>query len=178
MRSAGKAFNHLVREVDYLIEKKPDIVVKGREYENKFNLESETIKKYGGKLIFNSGEATFSSFELNNPKIIHKNRKINQFPLEFSKRHNINPDTLEDIILKFKKLKVCVFGDIIIDEYVICNPLGMSQEDPTIVVSPYDYKKFVGGAGIVSMHASSLGAKVDFFTVAGQDDSLNFAKSR
>lgn len=162
---------------DYLIKKKPDIVVKGREYENKFNLESETIKKYGGKLIFNSGEATFSSFELNNPKIIHKNRKINQFPLEFSKRHNINPDTLEDIILKFKKLKVCVFGDIIIDEYVICNPLGMSQEDPTIVVSPYDYKKFVGGAGIVSMHASSLGAKVDFFTVTGQDNSLKFAKS-
>ena len=24
------------------------------------------------------------------------------------------------------------------------------------------------------MHASSLGAKVDFFTVAGQDNSLNF----
>ena len=32
-------------------------------------------------------------------------------------------------------------------------------------------KKFVGGAGIVSMHASSLGAS-DFFTVTGQDDSL------
>ena len=47
---------------DYLKEQKPDVVVKGREYENKFNIEAETINKYGGKLIFNSGEATFSSF--------------------------------------------------------------------------------------------------------------------
>ena len=33
------------------------------------------------------------------------------------------------------KLKVCVIGDLIVDEYIICEPLGMSQEDPTLVIS-------------------------------------------
>ncbi len=56
-----------------------------------------------------------------------------------------------------------VIGDLIIDKYISCQPLGMSQEDPSIVVTPIDTKQFVGGAGIVSIHAAGLGAKVNFF---------------
>ena len=37
---------------------------------------------------------------------------------------------------KFKGLKVVVIGDVIVDEYISCDPLGMSEEDPTIVVTP------------------------------------------
>ena len=51
----------------------------------------------------------------------------------------------------------------------------MSQEDPTIVVSPYDFTKFVGGAGIVAAHAASLGANVKFISVAGNDEINGFA---
>ena len=40
---------------------KPDIVVKGKEHEKQINPESKIIKKYGGKLIFSSGESLFSS---------------------------------------------------------------------------------------------------------------------
>ncbi|MDR1533850.1 MAG: hypothetical protein LBU64_01935 [Planctomycetota bacterium] len=50
--------------------------------------------------------------------------------------------------------RVCVIGDLIVDEYVHCNPLGMSQEDPTLVVSPVQETRFVGGAGIVAGHAA------------------------
>ena len=50
----------------------------------------------------------------------------------------------------------------------------MSQEDPTIVVTPIDSKKFIGGAGIVSSHAVGLGAKVDFFSVVGNDEIGKF----
>ena len=52
-----------------------------------------------------------------------------------------------------------IIGDLIIDEYINCDPLGMSQEDPTLVVTPVESKKFIGGAGIVASHAASLGAK-------------------
>ena len=162
---------------DYLLKVQPDYVVKGREYENETNSELEVINKYGGKLIFNSGEATFSSFEIYDNQSSLSHKRINIYPKEFSERHNFDKENLKDIIYKFKDLKICVLGDLIIDEYVICNALGMSQEDPTLVVSPFDYKKFVGGAGIVSMHAASLGAKVNFFTVCGKDDTLLFAKS-
>ena len=91
-------------------------------------------------------------------------------------RHSINLERLKIIIGKFSNLKICVIGDLIVDEYINCQPLGMSQEDPTIVVTPIDTKKYIGGAGIVAAHAAGLGAEVDFFTVAGNDNSKKFAK--
>ena len=54
----------------------------------------------------------------------------------------------------------------------------MSQEDPTIVVSPTEKARFIGGAGIVSMHASSLGAKVTLLSVTGKDDERKYAKDQ
>jgi rfaE bifunctional protein kinase chain/domain len=53
----------------------------------------------------------------------------------------------------------------------------MSQEDPTIVVTPVDSKRFIGGAGIVAAHASGLGAKVNFFSVTGNDEARKYALS-
>ena len=68
-----------------------------------------------------------------------------------------------------------VIGDIIIDEYITCDPLGMSQEDPTIVVTPIESKKFIGGAAIVAAHAAGLGAQVNFISVTGKDLMSKFA---
>ena len=39
---------------------RPDIVIKGKEFETQLNIEEEIIKKYGGKLVFSSGETLFS----------------------------------------------------------------------------------------------------------------------
>ena len=47
-----------------ILEIKPDIVVKGKEHENKTNIEKNVVKKIGAKLIFSSGETIFSSFDL------------------------------------------------------------------------------------------------------------------
>ena len=54
-------------------------------------------------------------------------------------------------------------GDLIIDNYIFCQPIGMSQEDNSLVVKESNETKFIGGAGIVALHAEGLGAKVDFF---------------
>jgi bifunctional ADP-heptose synthase (sugar kinase/adenylyltransferase) len=50
----------------------------------------------------------------------------------------------------------------------------MSQEDPTIVVTPVDSISFVGGAGIVAAHAANLGASVQFVSVTGSDSARDF----
>jgi rfaE bifunctional protein kinase chain/domain len=73
-------------------------------------------------------------------------------------------------------LKVVVIGDVIVDEYISCDPLGMSEEDSTIVVTPISSRTFVGGAAIVAAHAASLGAKVKFFSVVGDDASAKFCR--
>ena len=46
--------------VTVLIERlRPSVVVKGKEFESKFNAEAELLKSYGGRLIFSSGEMQF-----------------------------------------------------------------------------------------------------------------------
>ena len=91
------------------------------------------------------------------------------------KRHGINSRDLSQICGSFGKLRVLVIGDLIIDEYITCQPLGLSQEEPSIVVTPIDTLRFVGGAGIVAAHAAGLGADVDFISVTGRDDGRDFS---
>lgn len=155
---------------------KPDIVVKGKEHEKTFNKERALIESYGGKLIFSSGEVRFSSMDILQKELVEINRATINKPVDFLDRHNTNSERVANLINGFKKLKVIVVGDLIIDEYITCDPLGMSREDPTIVLTPIRKDIFVGGAGIVSAHAKGMGASVEFFTVAGKDAAASFAK--
>jgi rfaE bifunctional protein kinase chain/domain len=68
-----------------------------------------------------------------------------------------------------------VIGDLIIDDYVTCDAVGMSQEDPTIVVTPILTKTFVGGSGGVAGHARGLGADVRYCTLVGDDEFAKYA---
>ena len=52
----------------------------------------------------------------------------------------------------------------------------MSQEDPTLVVTPVEETTFLGGAGIVAAHARRLGARVHFISVTGRDSQADFAR--
>ncbi len=154
---------------------RPDIVVKGKEHELRFNPELEALQKFGGKLIFSSGETVFSSLDLIRKEFREFDPSSISMPLEYQARHGIDAARLTELLKQFAKLKVCVVGDLIIDEYITCQPLGMSQEDPTIVVTPIDSTKFIGGAGIVAAHAAGLGASVQYFSVTGNDASREFA---
>jgi len=152
---------------------KPDFVLKGKEFEAKNNIEAQIIKNYGGKLIFNSGDATFSSLD-----VLKKDFELDvikdRVPKKFIEDHNIRKKRLNSIIDKFKMANVAVIGDVIIDKYINCDALGMSHEDPTIVVTPIDQHEYIGGAGIVALHAKKLGATVDLYSVLGNDLEAKF----
>ena len=156
----------------------PDVVVKGKEHEHQFNPEQEVVKQYGGKLLFGSGDISFSSLDLLQREFIEFNRSTIVKPDDFPQRHGFTLENLIATIAEFKTLKVCVLGDTIIDEYITCEPLGMSQEDPTIVVTPVLEQRFIGGAGIVASHAAGLGAEVKFFSIVGKDKTAMFAKEQ
>lgn len=154
---------------------RPDIVVKGKEYEGIFNAESDAVAKYGGRVMFSSGEAIFSSFDLIQKELQKSERSFNKIPRDYLERHALHIEQMRRRVKDFSKLKVLVIGDLIIDEYITCDPLGMSQEDPTIVVTPVDSILFIGGAGIVAAHAAGLGAKVNFLSFSGNDKMREFA---
>jgi rfaE bifunctional protein kinase chain/domain len=156
----------------------PDIVVKGKEHELSFNPELAELSRYGGQLIFSSGETIFSSLDLLRKEFQNFDHRSIGLPTDYLVRHAIDKSRLVALINKFVGLKVCVVGDLIIDEYITCEPLGMSQEDPTIVVMPVDSTRFVGGAGIVAAHAAGLGGTVQFISVTGRDASRDYALER
>lgn len=161
---------------DYIARLRPEFVVKGREFEHRFNTEASVVSSYGGKLLFSSGEVHFSSLELLQREytetVYTSIKKPRQFPLQ----HGFDMLTMHNLLNRFGDVRVTVIGDIIIDDYIACDPLGMSQEDPTIVVTPLETKTFVGGAGVVAAHARNLGARTRFFSVFGNDEAAAYAK--
>lgn len=156
----------------------PNVVVKGKEHEDHENPETEIVKSYGGKILFSSGDMSYSLAELlqgESQRVVYSSFQKNT---AFAQRHNINWADLKNVLNRFKKLKVAVIGDVIVDEYITCDPLGMSQEDPTIVVTPVGVELFLGGAGIVAAHASNLGADVSFLSVNGDDEIVKFVNDK
>mgnify|MGYP001334165015 FL=1 len=157
---------------------KPEVVVRGKEHEGRFNDEQSLVESYGGKFLYSAGEMRFSSLDLLKQEVLKPNLTSIIRPINFSKRHGFTMADLRANIDKFKGLRVIVLGDTIVDEYTDCDPLGMSQEDPTIVVTPIQSESFVGGAAIVAAHARSLGADVRFVSILGKDTTAEFVHSK
>jgi rfaE bifunctional protein kinase chain/domain len=155
---------------------KPDFVVKGKEFESRDNPERAATEEYGGKLVFSSGEMRFASIAMLQREYAESSFSTIRKPRGYLARHRFDISSLKRILPKLAGIRVLVIGDLIVDEYITCDPLGMSQEDPTIVVAPIDTKSFVGGAGVVSAHAKGLGADVRYCTVAGDDEVAEFAR--
>ena len=163
----------------FVAELRPSVVVKGKEHENTTNPELAVVQSYGGKLLFGSGDTTFSSLELIRKETELINHSSIIRPHAYIERHGFSVASLGSVLKEVRALKVCVIGDAIVDEYIECDPLGMSQEDPTIVVTPIMTEKFLGGAAIVAAHARYLGAgTVDYVSVTGDDDGGQFVSQK
>ena len=171
--------NHVVRlektASSFIAQLQPSIVVKGKEFEHRSNPEQDAVDAYGGRLMFSSGELRFTSLAL-----LDRDANVDissvRKPVEFPKRHDFEISGLKKLLGKLSGMRVAVIGDLIVDEYVTCDAVGMSQEDPTIVVTPLMSRTFVGGAGAVAAHAHGLGADVHFYTLVGNDEAARFAR--
>jgi rfaE bifunctional protein kinase chain/domain len=161
-----------------LLNERPDIVVKGSEFSQTLNIEEKVLAQWGGRLIFSSGDSFFSERDMIGSSQSDLNVKSFPLPLDFMQRHDITKLRLIEILESFREINVCVIGDLIVDEFINCHPLGMSQEEPTIVVTPIDSKRFLGGAGIVAAHCASLGAKTTLLTIRGEDEVGEWSTSK
>lgn len=152
---------------------RPDVLVKGAEFRDVPNREAVWLAEWGGKIVYASGELSDFIFQAPEDSL----RAVLKFEpaLDFVLRHGCLSKELVSIIDNFKTLQVLTLGDLIVDEYINCEALGMSQEDPTLVVSPNSRKRFVGGAGIVASHVAELGADSSFFSVSGEDETAEYA---
>ncbi|MGA9598872.1 MAG: PfkB family carbohydrate kinase [Methylocystis sp.] len=164
--------------IEFIEALRPDIVVKGNEYAERQNDEEKLLGNWNGKLVFGSGDIRFVSLGLLRREYFETNFSTIRKPPDYPARHGFAFAELSEMLGRFSALRVLVIGDLIVDEYVNCDPLGMSQEDPTIVITPIENTKFLGGAGIVAAHARGLGASVQFVSVVGADADAAFARER
>ena len=110
----------------------PDIYCKGTDYKNHRNdisnqirNEIKAVRKVGGKVVY-TDVITFSSSKLLNQysdiytdqqkSLINRIKKKYQF------------SQIEDSIKAFKKAKVLIIGETIIDQYIFCETLGTFQD--------------------------------------------------
>lgn len=162
---------------DVLLVRRPPIVVKGKEYEDRQNVEERVVATYGGRLVFSSGESLLSSRDLLARELGEQGGKSIRLPVDFMQHHRITVERLGNIVDAFPTVSIGVAGDLIIDEYVTCEPIGMSREEPTLVVTPIETRRYVGGAGIVAAHAASLGARSTLHSVIGDDADGEYCRN-
>ena len=157
---------------------KPNIYCKGPDYKNHRNdisgqikNEINVVKKIGGK-IFYTNDITFSSSKLLNKygdiysdqqkSLINRIKKKYQF------------SQIRELIENFKKLKVLVIGETIIDQYVFCEALGKSGKEPVLVLRDLNTEEYLGGAAALSRHISPFCNKISLLSMVGEKgDYLN-----
>ena len=149
---------------------KPDVIIKGSEHESSDNIERLYAEKASVPLIFSAGSAITNDdlgrqYRADTPKFSSNW----QIPKEYINRHSLKYENLQKLLLGDRPTRILIIGDTIIDKYIDCKPLGMSQEEPLVVFSPTSSETFSGGASIVAGHAKSLLASVKFFTLLGSD---------
>lgn len=151
---------------------RPDVYVKGREYEHStdpgFLAEKAVMEAFGGRLIFSSGEIVFSSTDLIGRMPKSPEADAHRLSL-VCRRFDIQHASVEESLRRFRDLYVLVVGDIVIDRYVMCDAMGVASESPMLSLVQRDERSYVGGAAIVARHVAALGAHA-FLLSAGAPD--------
>jgi D-beta-D-heptose 7-phosphate kinase/D-beta-D-heptose 1-phosphate adenosyltransferase len=73
------------------------------------------------------------------------------------------------LLARFKKKKIVVVGDLILDRYIMGTVGRISPEAPVPVVNVSGQKAIPGGAANVALNIQSLGASASIVGVAGND---------
>lgn len=154
----------------------PDYFAKGYEYTEsglpaKTQEELETLKTYGGEMIFTPGDIVYSSTKLINlgpPRI--KLEKL----LTLMEYEGLTFDDLRAHVDSLKGKRVHVLGDTIVDSYTQTAMIGGQTKTPTMSVLYERRDDYIGGAAIVAKHLRAAGADVVFSTVLGDDAFKSF----
>jgi rfaE bifunctional protein kinase chain/domain len=86
---------------------------------------------------------------------------------------------LKRTLPRFRKLRIGVLGDLMLDRYVWGNANRLSPEAAVPVVDYVSEQDCPGGAGNVAVNVAALGAKVEIFgVIGGQRSSLRGASAK
>jgi rfaE bifunctional protein kinase chain/domain/rfaE bifunctional protein nucleotidyltransferase chain/domain len=163
--SNNKSSEDIIRAV------KPNVYVKGSDY--KFNkddktkkilLENALVKKFKGVVKYTT-DPSFSSSKLINQGNFLLNSEQKKFINKIKKKFSYNE--IFKILKSFKRLKVLILGELIIDKYTFGNVVGKSSKEPHLVLNQKKKEYYVGGSGAIARHLGSFVKKIDLISLFG-----------
>ncbi|MFZ5354276.1 MAG: PfkB family carbohydrate kinase [Bacillota bacterium] len=156
---------------------KPDLYVKGKEYENYENdvtqnigPEVDAVRKYGGDVYFTDG-VNFSSTKLINNHFSSLPPGVKEYAMELSSKYSF--DEIRKIVDSFQDIKVLVIGDIIIDEYVFCNVQGLMSKDRAFSAKYIEEEQYLGGSLAVARHLAQFSNNVTVMSIVGNEPHIH-----
>lgn len=165
---------------------RPDVYVKGREYEAsgdpRFLAERDAVTTHGGRVVFSSGEVVYSSTALvgrikaNDPR--SEDRFNDEKVTRFRDRYGLGQADLHRLLAAGRGRRVVVVGDYMVDRYHFCHATGVAGEAPMMSLRAMQQKDYDGAAGVIALHLAGLGASPTLVTCSADDDLAAAAESR
>ncbi|MBB73425.1 MAG: hypothetical protein CMJ75_02800, partial [Planctomycetaceae bacterium] len=123
--------------------------------------EKEAVQNVGGQISF-IGEVVYSSTSLLNQYFSILTPQTESYLSKLRETYNVE-FILEQIEL-FKKKKVLVVRETIIDEYIFCQPLGIANKATCVNAQYKDTELHLGGAAGIVKHLDEFCKEVSFVT--------------
>ncbi|MBM7866684.1 PfkB family carbohydrate kinase [Heliomicrobium gestii] len=156
---------------------RPDVYVKGKEYAEAKNdvtanidKEIEQTRRCGGDVHYTEGDV-FSSTRLLNRHFDVLPPGVREFAEELTGR--IRFDEVRRFVEAMASLKVLVVGDIIIDEYVMCQTMGLTSKDRAISVRYDGENRFLGGSLAIARHLAGFSQNVTATGILGGESHIH-----
>jgi len=152
---------------------RPDVYVKGREYERnhdpRFLAERDAVVRQGGRVVFSSGDVVYSSTALIGA-LSHPERFYDEKLTRFRDRYSLTAANLQAILRRGRGKRVVVIGDYILDRYHLCDATGVAGEGPMLSLRPMQERDYDGGAGVIALHLAALGARPTLISSLADDE--------
>jgi rfaE bifunctional protein nucleotidyltransferase chain/domain len=141
---------------------RPDVYIKGREYEQnndpRFAEERRAVEAGGGRILFSSGDVVFSSTALVHAMASEHDpfhARLNQL-LDAGE---VSPGAIDVLLSRAGGKRIAVLGETILDTYIHCEYPEIAGESPVPSLRPLDQTHYDGGAAIIALHLAAMGAK-------------------
>lgn len=180
--SSINTIDYVILSTEYTVEDivevvKPDIYVKGEEYQNaqndvtgKIDEEKKLVEKYGGKICFTSGE-TFSSTQLINRTMPVFSDEMKCYLHDFCGRHT--KDEVLGYVECMRDKKILVLGDVIIDDYIFCKIQGIMSKNMGYSARFIKEEKYLGGSIAIARHIAEFCDHVGLLSVMGDEKPIS-----
>jgi rfaE bifunctional protein nucleotidyltransferase chain/domain len=169
------AINETPTAVEAIRALKPDVYVKGQDYEERSGdltqgiyAEEKAVTDNGGTIHF-THDITFSSTNILNSHFGVYPEKARQFLSSFKEKSPA--DSIIEQLKDLKNLKVLLIGDTIVDEYHYCQPLGKSPKETIVSTRYLSEEAFPGGILACANHIASFSDHVHLVTCLGAKDT-------